>query len=241
MTVIFDGHDLGTLFTCGDPDMSILDFRPDLETVPGRNGSAFLGSTLGDASVAFKITVTGASAAGRRAAFSTLGSWLLVDEPKHLVLPDTPDRYYLAVPSGSLDIERYVDGETAVLSFDLVDPVAYSVTERTVTVPSGGSVTFDVGGTYPASPRVQATAVRSSSSLLWGIKLDGGDYMHVATGSASGRAVVADCASHTLTVSNSAALMTVDSDWLELAPGSHTLSMDNGTGAATVTFRERWL
>ena len=36
-------------------------------------------------------------------------------------------------------------------------------------------------------------------------------------------------------------MITTDSDWLVLEPGTHTLAIDNGTGAATVTFVERWL
>jgi hypothetical protein len=118
--------------------------------------------------------------------------------------------------------------------------VAYGAA-RTVTVPSGGSVEFNVGGTYKTMPRITANAARDSSSLVWGLRLDGGDFVHVATGSNAVKSVLIDCAERICTVAGAVALPTLDSDWLELEPGTHTLAMDNGTGAATVVFTERWL
>ena len=111
----------------------------------------------------------------------------------------------------------------------------------TLTVPSGGSISFNVGGTYRARPRITASAVRDSSSQVWGLKLDNADFVHVVTGSASARSVDIDCDGRTCIVNSSTSMITLDSDWLELAPGTHTLVMDKGTGAATVKYRERWL
>ncbi len=240
MTVIFDGHDLSSLFDIGDPDISILNSKADFANSDSMTGAMVLGRRWDVSSVSFAIVAHG-TASARRNAFSTLGSWLNVDAPKKLVLPDTPDRYYMAIPDGSLDLERGILGEKTRIAFKLADPVAYSAQETTVTVPSGGTLTFDVGGTFPAKPRIQATAVRNSSSLVWGVRLDEGDFVHVATGNSAGRVVVVDCDARTVTLSGNAHIMTLDSDWLELSPGSHTLRMDNGTGAATVKFRERWL
>lgn len=238
--LIFDGHDFATLFAFGDPKIKILDSKPVLEQVSGRNGEAFIGMTYGSSEVTFSIGVSGA-AADRRAAFSTLGSWLDVDEPKHLVLPDTPDRYYLAVPKGSVDLERCVNADTAKVTFKLVDPIAYGAT-KTATVPAaGGEVEITVGGTAPTRPAIAASsAVRDASALIWGISLDSTTFVHVATGSGSSRAVEFDCSERTCTVANAVALPTLDSDWLILTPGTHTLTRDYGTGAATVTWVERW-
>jgi len=241
MTLSFDGHDLESLFTCGEPQISILDAQPDLREVGGRNGAAFVGMTYGTASVAFDIAALG-DAATRRAAFSTLGAWLMVDEPKALVLPDTPDRYYLAVPSGALDLSRAIDAELTQLAFELTDPVAYGAT-RTATLGSSGTVDITVGGTAPTMLNVTATsAYRDSTSLVWGVQVDNGDYAHVATGSNAARKVVinGDNRSCTLTGNNTPIVMTKDSDWLVLEPGAHTVTRDNGTGTATLSWTERW-
>lgn len=238
MSLIYDGHDFGTLFIYGDPTFSILNSQPVLEDVTGRNGQAFQGMTYGSSEVSFTIGIAD-DAAARRAAFSQLGQWLMVDEPKPLYLPDTPDRYYLAVPNGPVEIERCIGADKVTVAFLLVDPVAYGEL-KTATVPSGGSVSITVGGTAPTRPTLNASAVRDSSSLVWGVRLDSADYIHVATGNAAARIVSIDCHERVLKVSGSVKLPTLDSDWLEFSPGSHTLTMDNGTGAATVTWRERW-
>lgn len=238
MTLLFNGHDFESLFIVGEPSISILNYQSKTVESDSKNGSTVIGKTWGNSTVAFTLVVEG-SASERRDKLSTLGAWLDVDEPKPLVLPDNPDRYYMAVPDGALELNRAIGAEYAQITFLVTEPDSYGK-ERTVTVPSGGSVTFIVGGTAKTYPRITANAVRSASSQVWGIRLDEGDYVHIATGAAAARAIVADCENRTLTIAGAVAIPTPDSDWLELTPGEHTLRMDNGTGAATVTFIERW-
>ena len=147
---------------------------------------------------------------------------------------------YKAIPNGSMPIDSFTNADSVVVSFRLLEAAAYGDTV-TKTVPSGGSLTFTVDGTYPTKPTITANAARDGSSQVWGLRLDNGDFLHVATGSESARDVVLDCENRTLTVQGAVALPTLDSDWFELAPGTHTLTMDKGTGAATVTYKERWL
>ena len=132
-----------------------------------------------------------------------------------------------------------INGEIAQLTFTVTNPIAYG-RERTITVPSGGSVIFIVDGTAPTRPRIAASATRSASSQVWGLRLDEGDYLHVETGVSSACAVAIDCEERTLRINNNPAIPTLDSDWLELSPGEHTIRMDNGVGAATITYYERW-
>jgi len=241
MSLTFNGHDLTTDFICGEPKRSIIKAKPTLRERSAGNGSVFVGLGFEASTISFGVTTTASTATLRREAFSKLGGWLNVDEPKQLVLPETPNWYWLAVPDGSFDIEKYIDGDGAELTFILVDPVAYGV-EKTLTVPSGGSLTFTVDGTYPTKPVITASsAVRNSTALVWGLQLDSVDYVHVATGSGSSRAVAIDCDKRTCTVASAVSMITLDSDWLEFTPGSHTLAMDYGTGAATVKYRERWM
>lgn len=239
MTLIYDGHDLELLAMCGNPHFTFAPFDPRIEEMQSADGAKVIGSRVGAASVEFTCAVFG-SASERRAKLSTIASWLDVDEPRQLVLPDTPDWYYLAVPSGGFDIEANVNPYIFEIAFTLTDPIAYGAL-KSATVPSGGSVSITVGGTAAAKPTITgAAAVRNSSSLVWGIRLDEGKFVHVATGSSASRQVVVNCDERTCTVTGAAALPTLDSDWLALVPGTHTLRMDAGTGAATVTWRERW-
>ncbi len=238
-SVIFDGHDLSELFDIGNPEITIANAMPDMRETSGRNGSIFVGTKYGNSTVKFAFAING-SPDERRDALSILGMWLNVDEPKKLVLPDTPDRFYMAVPKGAITLNRAIGAEHASLTFELVDPVAYG-REVEFTVPSGGSVTFNVAGTFNAKPRITASAVRNSSALVWGLLLDDDGFIQVDTGSDSARTLSIDCDRRTCIVNDEASLITLDSDWLEFAPGTHTLEMEYGTGAATVRYYERWL
>ena len=239
MSLIYNGHDFSTLFVWGDPQITILNAKPDTREVSGRNGAAFVGMTYDVATVAFTIAVLG-DAETRRVALSTLGGWLMVDEPKPLYLPDTPDRYYLAVPGAGLELTRGFGGELAQVTFTLVDPVAYGETQ-TASLASGGSVSINVNGTAPTYLNIVAeSAVRNSSAQVWGVKVDDVDYVHVATGSSSSRKVEIYSENRICKIADALTLPTLDSDWLKLEPGTHTVTMDYGTGAASLSWVERW-
>lgn len=237
-SVIFDGHDLSELFIIGDPSITVFGHRVRYDESDNRNGSVVLGRTWGNGSVTFSVANVG-DMEERRHRWSMLAAWLDVDEPKKLVLPDTPGRYYWAIPDGDVTPDRYYNNEVAQLTFTITDPIAYG-RERSVTVPSGGSASFMVGGNAPTMPVITANAVRNATSQVWGLRLDEGDFIHIETGSASARSVVLDCEKRTLVLNGGAAIPTIDSDWFQLEPGEHTIRMDNGTGAATVTWVERW-
>ena len=59
MSLIYDGHDFSTLFVWGDPQITILNAKPDTREVSGRNGAAFVGMTYDVATVTFTIAARG--------------------------------------------------------------------------------------------------------------------------------------------------------------------------------------
>lgn len=238
--MIFDGHDLNSLFVVSRPTFETFAPNRSFQDVLGRDGTVYMGGSLIGGSISVKLSVIRKTPAQRREDLSTLFMWLDVDEPKWLVMDDQPGISYKAIPSGDMPIDSFTNADSVVVNFRLLEAAAYGDTV-TKTVPSGGSLTFTVDGTYPTKPTITANAARDGSSQVWGLKLDNGAFLHVATGSASARDVVLDCENRTLTIQGAVALPTLDSDWFELAPGTHTLVMDKGTGAATVTYKERWL
>lgn len=238
--MIFDGHDLNSLFVVSRPTFETFAPNRSFQDVLGRDGTVYMGGSLIGGNISVKLSVIRKTPAQRREDLSTLFMWLDVDEPKWLVMDDQPGISYKAIPSGDMPIDSFTNADSVVVNFRLLEAAAYGDTV-TKTVPSGGSLTFTVDGTYPTKPTITANAARDGSSQVWGLKLDNGAFLHVATGSASARDVVLDCENRTLTIQGAVALPTLDSDWFELAPGTHTLVMDKGTGAATVTYKERWL
>lgn len=236
---VFDGHELDSAFVVVEPDLQLPSSEVDTYDVPARDGQAVAGRRWGPARAALTLVVEG-EPGERRRKLSALAHWLDVDGPRPLSLDDLPGLHWMAVPEGALDVARYVGATSVRVGFLIPDPVAYGA-ERSAVVPSGGSARLLVGGTYPTRPTISASATRSASSGVWGVRLDGGDFLHVATGSASAREVELDCAGRTCLVAGAVSLPTLDSDWLELSPGEHVLSVDEGSGSAVVRWTERWL
>ena len=238
--VTFNGYELSRSFIVSDLRTSLLPRDIGTVDVPGRDGSLFTGARLQPRSISLKLTVRDRTIEGMQAAARALAAILAVDEPAPLMLSVDGGTYYMAVPNGSADGERYRNAIVYDVEFVVPDPVAYGA-EKAVTVPSGGSVTFEVGGTYPTMPVVSADAAANGSGGFWRVRLDGGDYiMATIPDGVSTSTVAADCKARTLRIGGAVALLDPAADWLVFEPGQHTLVM-TGTGAATVTYRERWL
>lgn len=243
MPLTYDGHDLSTMFICGDPQMTILNATPNTVDLVGRNGSAFIGMKYGNSTVTFTVVASG-TALERRNAFSTLGAWLDVTEPKRLVLPDTPDRYYLAVPSGGVELQRALNGEAAQLVFELVDPVAYGINENSVFSYNNSSITITVGGTAATDINIRTStgywSRPDATTGLWGFATESGEFSHLAIGTTGDISGSINSEQRRCTVNANPRTLTLDSVWLRLAPGEHTITRDYGSGRFTVSWHDRW-
>lgn len=238
--VFFNGYELTHLFIVSDLKNSLLPRSVNTVDVPGRDGSLFTSTNLAARTIGLTLTVRDKSIKGVQLAARALAAILAVDEPKPLEISIDDGLYYLAIPEAGSDGKRFRKAVSYEVSFVCPDPVSYGV-ERRVTVPSGGSVTFEVDGTYPTMPVVSASAAANGGGGFWRLRLEDGSYL-LATipQGVSSAPVIADCAKRTLRVNNSTALLAPEADWLVFEPGEHTLEM-TGTGAAIVTFNERWL
>lgn len=240
-SVCYDGVELTDFYTV------LSDRRPPSlnvvkETVPGRDGVVPRGATYGCPRVTLKIICDPADAATLHEERRRLTSLLSARGARRLQFGNDGGLYYMAQVDGELDWAQFFRTGVLRVPFLVPSPAMYG---RVVsaTVPSGGSAEIDVRGTYPTRPTIlAASAVRASGTDgVWGVRLDGGDYVHVATGSSSARKVEIDCEARTCRVADAVAATTLLSDWFEFEPGEHTLSNDQGSGACTVTWQERWL
>lgn len=238
--VTFNGTDLSEHFYIGQVIRPLPDYQPQTSETSALRGSIFRSSELGSVTLTVPLAAKVTDGFTARDCLTWLTGVLDVSEPKRLTFSDEQGRYRLAVPTGSFSPNDDLGYGTVDITFLQPDPAAYGET-RTATIPSGGSVTIDVGGNTYTYPALRASAVRNASSLVWGVRLDNADFIHVATGSASARSVVIDNEKRLMTVAGAVSLPTLDSDWLALTPATHTLANDQGTGATTVTWIERWL
>lgn len=238
--VMFDGHELTRDYYVSNLRTPLLPRTVGMQDVPGRDGTMYTGVRLAQRSIVLTLTAVSKNIDLRQAAARRLAALLAVGEPRPLQISIDGGLYYMAIPQSSDDAVRWVNATSFDVVFECPDPVAYGL-ERCVTVPSGGSVTFSVGGTYPTNPVVSAAAAANGSGGSWRIALEDGSYIMATIPSGLATApVVADCAARTLSIGSSTALLAPQADWLTLDPGEHTLTMI-GTGEATVVFNERWL
>jgi predicted phage tail component-like protein len=240
-SVCFDGVELTDFFTVLS-NRGAAPVNVTTETVPGRDGVVPRGATLGCPQVSLKIICDPSDAGTLHEQRRRLASLLSARSARRLQFGNDGGLWYMAQPSGELDWSQFFRTGVLRVGFLVPSPAMYGK-EVSVTVPSGGSVEFEVGGTYPTRPTIDAaSAVRSSGTDgVWGVRLDGGDFVQVATGSSSACMVEVDCEARTCRVAGSVAGITLASDWLEFEPGAHVLRNDQGSGACTVTWRERWL
>lgn len=237
-TVTYNGVDLTELCIVSDLRTSLLPREVQGQEVPGRDGTLFGGVRLAERTVTLAMTVHGDTDGERQAAARALAAALATDAPAPLAISVDGGRYWMAVPTSGSDAVRWRHHTSFEVEFLCPDPVAYGET-RTVSVPSGGSVALEVGGTYPTRPVVSASAALNDGTAgEWRLTLDGGTYLSADAPTA--RSVVADCAERTLVVAGATAMLDPYADWLVLEPGAHTLAM-TGTGAASVSYTERWL
>lgn len=239
--VIFDGVNLSDSFAITDVARPDPELEPDTRSVPGMDGIIMAGANLGSVTIEMTLTAVGRTKQERTEAMHALTAFLnKTDEPRPLSFTDEDGLYRMAVPVSGGSRKGFFRADSKRVVFLVPDPILYGK-ERTATVPSGGTAYIHVGGTYKTRPKITAQSAVRSSENLWGVRLDDGDYSYVAIPTSSASEVSIDSQSRAVTVSGSTSMITLSSDWLELEPGEHIISMTQGTGAASVSWVERWL
>lgn len=234
--VVFGGVDLSERFICLVKSRPMPSVDAKLEHVSGSDNYIAMGATFLPEPIVVRLVAPSAGRRERRRLARWLGGTLYRREPARLSMSSDDGMYCMAVVADRPDLNELVVGGTVDVKFQPMHAALYGET-HSATVPSGGSVAIVVGGTYPTMPRISAA---SATGTTWGVRVDGASYLHVPKSSAA-QSVEADCEHRVCLVGGLVTLPTLDSDWLELEPGAHTIANDVGSGAATVTWTERWL
>lgn len=216
--------------------------RVETRDVPGRGGVVALGATRDVTEITAHCLLRPRYVDQWDTLRRTILARLLTDSPRVLVLPDEDGMYRYATASFTSTVTEPLEPPvTFDITFTDHDSILYGMT-HIATIPSGGSAGIVVDGTLPPAITIVAdNAVRNASSNVWGVRFDDGDFLHVATKSNSARKVEIDCDKRTCKLAGAAYMVTPDSNWPELSAGPHTVVMSFGTGAATLTWVERWL
>lgn len=234
MTFSFGGTDLERYMSVSAATRTVAPGRRVERTaVPGMDGELARCGGM----EAQEVTVTGYLRAWTLAevadARRLLARALTSDGPQMLRLPDEPWSGLMAVYEGGAELSRNAHRPKVELRFLCADPVAYG-RDRSAKV--SGSATVEVGGTYPARPKVTVKPPRGSS---WRItNVDTGEFVCVQASFTGSQTVVIDMASHRCTVNGADHAVTLDSDFFSIDGTQHLLASG---GTATLEWAERWL
>lgn len=239
--VTFDGFDLARLVYVEDVRRPLYaGLRVQTETVPGADGCLVRSTGLDSMEVEVDVRCIRPSKVEMRRVLGELARVLAVDGPCRLTQSDRPGLYDLAVPTGCPSVDEWMGTGGATLTFLLPSPASYG--PKRVAAVSATAAAFQVFGTYRTAPVLScATAVRDSSTGLWGVRLDGGDFLRVALPDGKPHGVEIDCAARAAKVDGANAMVTLDSDWWSLDAGRHRAAVELGTGDVEMTWNERWL
>ena len=238
--VWFDNVELTELCNASDLKEALLPRNIVTSDVPGRDGAMYLGARLAAKDVGMTLTLRERPGTDRNAALRQLAEILSRDGERRLEIESDGGLWRMASCTAGGDMSRYRNGVGQGVTFRVTDPVFYGDGDD-ATVPSGGSVTFTVGGTYPTLPTITASAAQNGAGGYWRITDENGAYVQATIPEGITTApVVVDCPNRVLRVNGGVTVLPLDADWILLEPGEHTLTM-TGAGAATVEWTERWV
>lgn len=237
---MFDGHCLNDVCHVSDIVHPVVSRDNTTKNVLGRPGVILTGSKLSWATASMRLSFIGGTEDERLQAMALVDSWLDVEEPKPLAIGDDCGLYYLAVPYKRGQRIDFENGSILKeVSFMIPDPVRYGKSMEASS--SSGTMSIYVDGNRGAAINITCNnAVRDNTTGLWGVRIDGEDYMRVPLGSGSHGVYMASDG-YFCKVDNTASMLTTDSDWIVAGPGEHIISRELGTGTLTASWVERWL
>lgn len=237
--VVFGDVKLSDYFQVASVTVSNLNVSTETLTVNGMDGVAVLGSSIGSREITVYLMLDDGDIADRREELRLLFGLIDLSEEHRLYISSDNGRYYIAKLNGEQTLNEKTRSSRIALNFLAASPYLHGETQH-ITIPSGGTVTFNVGGTQTTYPRITGTVTRDGTTNMWGVRLDGHDVMRVPM-SVSQAAIDIDCDDMSVLVNGSSGMIDTTSYWFELTAGTHTIQNYLGTGEATVEWETRWL
>lgn len=232
--MIYDGFDFEPYLTVESVHRAILPPVSTTSSSGAGDGSALRDVRLGELQIDVDVRLNRPAddCSGLDSAFAdvrrAVSRRLFKREPCPLVLYDEPDVEYMAVLTGTTDLDSFVWTKTATLTFLCPSPVALG--KENMRSSDGGSLGVAVGGTYPALP-----AIRVLADGPFAVDIDGEEF--TVLGNASGYTVI-DSSDRTVTCDGKYVQHSIYSDFPELEPGPHTVSCPL---PFDVWWRDAWL
>ena len=232
--VRFDGHLLNDLCIPLVANRSFAGVEAVTEDIPARDGTVLTSARFLPPEVTLVLVAPDSDVHERRRLVRELSPILLTREPKRLEISSDDGLAYMAIVNDRPDFTELVNGGSVEVEF-LVTSAAMVGDDRSVQMTD--DVSISVGGTYETGLRITGTVTPDDG--YFGIRMDGGDFIHVAIESQG--VVDIDCSERTCKVNGVARQITLDSDWLIPSAGRHELTFDAGSGDLMVGWTEMWV
>ena len=235
------GHLLNERFLISGLKRTFPESRLTHDDIPGMRGTYVKERTMGTRSVTITLSSISPSRDHGRMLedISALATWLFESDMLDLSISDEDGRLRKVVLDGGLDYNEYEERGSVTIKLLQPDPLCIVGSPQTVQVPSGGSAAFSILHSYPIVSISAESVVRDSTTELWGVRFDGGACLYVRLLTSGQSRVSIDCENRSVFVNGAVSMVTLGSDWPDLAPGEHVVEMDRGSGVAKLTWRER--
>lgn len=229
----FNGNDLGHFLHVSAVARNVApEFRLN-EQETARGEFAAHGG-LSALEIAVTVSLKRDSVRGAAELRRALAGMLYTEQAAKLVLPDEPDKYYLAWWKGGGELDRAAHLPGAELTFLCADPVAYGE-EHEIELTNAAKTVLR-GGTYKAYPVIKATPAAGSYWTVTNVTT--GELVRVDATFTGANSLELDFETQRCRVNGYNHAVTIESTFFALEE-SQEIKKLNGT--ATMTWRERWL
>lgn len=252
--MIYNGFDFSEYFVDEDIRESILPEAIHTATdIPGADGQLFHDARLGTRTIEIDARVIRRTRRELNEVLPFIAAKLYARKPSALYTRLHAGEYYMALLSGTVDMEKWLGTGGATLTFVAYDPVRFADGERTASL-AYAARDINVLGNYPAKP-VIAVDIPTACGYVAVSDITTGLQIRSEYSFKSGNRVVFDCTTGTETMKTALLYATKDSTapsklavtpqsrWFELEPGTHSMRLLAPSSAVTgrISYAERRL
>lgn len=133
------------------------------QAVPGRDGVRYLGSNYDAKIIEMPYQMTRDQQQKKR----ELAGILNVKNPQKLIFTNEPDKYYLAVPDGSFEVDDEEQISKGTINWLVVDGLSHAVDEKTFVNPTPANRIFKTDFANP--PKVSNSMVANKNDVRYGL------------------------------------------------------------------------
>lgn len=235
--LIFNGIDFGQWLDVVNIQRSL---GPPLSNatlkLTGTNGERFLNQSYGPKTVTVDYQITASSPEDLKNTMLMMGGLLYTRQPARLELVDMAglNLYELAIAEGATPLEQMLHLGRGSMTFKVLDGTFTSKTKTTTAIP----VTLNYLGTASAWPKISITGVTGPVTVTNGAN---GKKINYTGSLTPGQTLILDHGTQSATIAGAdkSSFISLDSNWIDIIPGSNYLLLSSGTG--TMEYYAKWL